>query len=107
MVQTGASLARPRLPAKMPVRLQERCRRTRLSGRERVEPLEQRFDPLRYLAELPHTRIGETVLDRCFDRGQQRRRGAGHVAEQDRLVMQPKLPPGDDLDGFVERTKAT
>ena len=49
--------------------------------------------------------IGEIGSDRCLDRRQEGRGGTGHVADQDRLVVQAKLPPGDDLDRLVERAE--
>src|SRR5260221_5000294 len=48
-------------------------------------------------------RRGETAVDDMIDQGPEFSPIAGDVDQDDRLVVQPKLLPGDDLEGLLDR----
>src|SRR5947208_15111931 len=51
-------------------------------------------------------RTGKARIDNMIEKGKQGRPVAADVDEQDRLVVQPKLLPADDLEHLVEGSDA-
>src|SRR5690348_17317961 len=79
-----------------------------MSGRAQLtQSLQNSRRPLEHLVKLTHFSARETSADRRLARGEARGCGAGDVADQDRVAVQSGLPPGDDLDGLVQCSKAT
>ena len=92
-------------PGRLPQGSYSRSAGTAGARGKAAQPLQQWRHAVGHLEQVARSGRREPEADRGFDRGQQRRGRTGDVAQQDRLVVQPKLSPGDDLDGLVQRAQ--
>src|SRR3546814_8135905 len=73
----------------------------------RRPPISTRTDTLLPYTSRFRSRAGEACGDHMVHKIQKRPPVAVLVDQHDRLVVQPELLPGDDLEGFVERAEAS
>src|SRR3546814_9019778 len=73
----------------------------------RRPPISTRTDTLLPYTSRFRSRAGEAGVDHMVHKIQKRPPVAVLVDQHDRLVVQPELLPGDDLEGFVERAEAS